>query len=141
MFKQLKSHQPALLSGMLMSLLLTACGAFNQAAAQCTPTTFALNQAPVVTGPAGAVGTTYRRSNVLPGVDVVMTITALTNGATVWLCTGTVTRCKRAHGGGETVSCYSGHEYSSTGIIADHQRHLLPASQHQRAGDYPTGAD
>lgn len=55
----------------------------QQSFAQCTPTPISVNQAPIVTGVPGAVNTTYLRTNVLPGVDMVFRIVSLNNGATL----------------------------------------------------------
>ena len=67
----------------LLAVFLCIMAANQVSYGQCTPTYFDVNSAPTITGTPGAVGTTYKRTNVTPGVDMVMQIVSLNNGATV----------------------------------------------------------
>jgi hypothetical protein len=67
----------------LLFLVLFSSVFLESIQAQCIPTRFSVNQAPTVTGTPGATGAKYKRTNILPGVDMEMEILSLNNGATL----------------------------------------------------------
>ncbi len=67
----------------ILAVFLCIVAAKQNVQGQCTPTQIPIDVNRTITGTAGAVGTTYRFSNAIPGVDVVFKIDSLVNGAGV----------------------------------------------------------